>query len=80
MQKALEGYLAFYKSKHSNHKLDFDHSLGTATMTARFDSEKKELTVTLYQGVVLLLFNEESELSYERIKESTGMGAHILPA
>ncbi|EIN13362.1 Cullin-4B [Punctularia strigosozonata HHB-11173 SS5] len=73
MQESLEGYLTFYKNKHKNQKLDFDHALGTATMTARFDKGKKELTLTLYQAIVLLLFNDETELSYERIRDSTAM-------
>lgn len=40
---------------------------------ARFDAGKKELTLTLYQALVLLLFNEEDEMPFGRIAEATGL-------
>ncbi|KAI5997761.1 hypothetical protein EDC04DRAFT_2909509 [Pisolithus marmoratus] len=58
MQSELAAYVAFYKSKHQGRKLDWDHSIGTATLKAR-----------LYQAVVLLLFNESVELEYKQILE-----------
>ncbi|KAI6146691.1 Cullin-4B [Pisolithus tinctorius] len=65
--------VAFYKSKHQGRKLDWDHSIGTATLKARFSPVTKELTVSLYQAVVLLLFNESVELGYKQILEATRM-------
>ncbi|KAI5992562.1 hypothetical protein EDC04DRAFT_3148369 [Pisolithus marmoratus] len=59
--------------KHQGRKLDWDRSIGTATLKARFSSATKELTVSLYQAVVLLLFNESVELGYKRILEATRM-------
>ncbi|KAI6018883.1 Cullin family-domain-containing protein [Pisolithus marmoratus] len=73
MQSELAAYVAFYKSKHQGRKLDWDHSIGTATLKARFSSATKELTVSLYQAVVLLLFNESVELGYKQILEATRM-------
>ncbi|KAI5997757.1 hypothetical protein EDC04DRAFT_2909505 [Pisolithus marmoratus] len=73
MQSELAAYVAFYKSKHQGHKLDWDHSIGTATLKARFSSATKELTVSLYQTVVLLLFNEPVELGCKQILEATRM-------
>ncbi|KIJ58771.1 hypothetical protein HYDPIDRAFT_141311 [Hydnomerulius pinastri MD-312] len=73
MQADLTSYSTFYKAKHSGHKLDWDHSLGTATLKARFSAGSKDLTVSLYQAVVLLLFNDESEMEYQRILQATGM-------
>ena len=67
-------YDAFYKSKHSGRVLDWEHSLGTATLKARFAKGYKELSVSLFQAVVLLLFNDANELSYPEIAESVRMG------
>ena len=74
MQGDLTKFTTFYKNAHQGHKLDFDHSLGTVQLWARFDRGKKELSVSLYQTAVLLLFNTSDELSYEDIKQSTRMG------
>lgn len=80
MQRDLDRFAEFYKTKHASRKLDWDHSLGTATVTARFsidlgDSKKlnKELTVSLYQAVVLLLFNDNEKLPFRDIKEQTSL-------
>ncbi|KAH7925704.1 Cullin-4B [Leucogyrophana mollusca] len=73
MQADLTKYTAFYKGKHQGHKLDWDHSLGTATIKARFSAGPKDLTVSLYQAVVLLLFNEDDEIGYAQIAEATRM-------
>jgi len=74
MQQDLDKYTSFYKVKHQGHKLDWDHSLGTATLKAQFTAGAKDLTVSLYQAVVLLLFNEEAEIGYRQILEATRMG------
>jgi len=73
MHHDLSQYATFYKLKHQGHKLEWDHSLGTATLKARFAAGNKDLTVSLYQAVVLLLFNEETEIGYTAILEATRM-------
>lgn len=73
MQADLNNYTTFYKIKHQGHKLVWDYSLGTATVKARFAASPKDLTVSLYQAVVLLLFNEETEIGYKHISEETRM-------
>ncbi|KAG6836528.1 hypothetical protein H0H93_007074 [Arthromyces matolae] len=57
--------------KHSNHKLHWDHALGTATLVGRFKPGNKELSVSLYQALVLLLFNSAEEWRYRDILEQT---------
>jgi len=74
MHTDLSHYTTFYKAKHQGHKLEWDHSLGTATIKARFSAGNKDLTVSLYQAVVLLLFNDETEIGYRAILEATRMG------
>jgi len=44
------------------------------TLRAKFRSGIKELSVSMYQGITLLLFNANSEMSFLDIKEQTNMG------
>ena len=78
MQEDLSKYSVFYKNTHKGHKLDFDHSLGTVQMHGQFPLGEKELTVSLYQAVILLLFNDGNEVSYGDIKEATRLGNEFL--
>eukprot|EP01135_Chromosphaera_perkinsii_P004612 Nk52_evm5s292 gene=Nk52_evmTU5s292 len=72
MNQMQETFKAFYLSKHSGRRLIWQNSLGACVVKARFKSVK-ELQVSLFQTVVLLLFNKNKELSYSAIKEATGM-------
>ncbi|GJJ12245.1 hypothetical protein Clacol_006486 [Clathrus columnatus] len=74
----LEQFNKFYLTKHERHKIDWHHSLGTVTLTARFPAGQKELSVSLYQAVVLLLFNEKDRLGFSEIKEQTNLGKYFL--
>ncbi len=74
MGEELQAFMEFYKRKHSGHKLDWDHSLGTANLRARFNGGEKELSVSLYQAIILLLFNEEEQKPFSEIKLLTQMG------
>jgi len=74
MQAELSNYNEFYKTKHPQHVLDWDHSLGTATLKARFNKGDKELSVSLYQAVILLLFNQATEIPFKDIKEQSNLG------
>ncbi|KAG6909083.1 hypothetical protein DXG01_002064 [Tephrocybe rancida] len=78
MQTDLTAYASYYKERHSGHTLDWDHALGTVTLSGRFKPAKKELTVSLYQAVVLLLFNDNTEWRYPDILEQTRMDPEEL--
>ncbi|KAL1738064.1 hypothetical protein HDZ31DRAFT_78664, partial [Schizophyllum fasciatum] len=58
--------------KHQGRVLDWDHALGTATLTSRFNAGTKDLSVSLYQAVVLLMFVDEPKRSFAEIKEMAG--------
>ena len=77
MQKELVNYANDYKLRHSGHILSWDHALGTATLKARFDAGYKELSVSLYQAVVLLLFNDAVEIPFTDIMAQTRMGVYF---
>ena len=79
MQEDLNKFTAYYKDRHQGHKLEWDHALGTATLKAWFKNGDKELSVSLYQAVVLLLFNDAMELSFSDIKNQCRIGiANLL--
>lgn len=71
---ALERYSNFYQAKHKPRKLDWFHSLGTATLTAIFTKGEKEVSVSLYQATILLLFNDVVKMGFKEIKQQTSMG------
>jgi len=74
MQKELDSFAAFYNEKHQGHKLEWNYALGTVSLRARFAAGQKELSVSLYQAVVLLLFNDMEEIPFSDVKLHTGIG------
>ncbi|KAI5591920.1 hypothetical protein POPTR_004G132900v4 [Populus trichocarpa] len=63
----------FYLSKYSGRRLMWQNSLGHCVLKAEFPKGKKELAVSLFQTVVLMLFNDAQKLSFQDIKDSTGI-------
>eukprot|EP00245_Coleochaete_scutata_P015265 TRINITY_DN6730_c1_g2_i1.p1 TRINITY_DN6730_c1_g2~~TRINITY_DN6730_c1_g2_i1.p1 ORF type:complete len:826 (+),score=198.29 TRINITY_DN6730_c1_g2_i1:104-2581(+) len=63
----------FYLSKHSGRRLMWQNSLGHCVLKADFPKGKKELAVSLFQTVVLMLFNDLEELSFQEIKDATAI-------
>lgn len=69
----------FYTSKHTGRKLQWQPNLGQCILIGQFSNdedkptsvEKHELVVSLFQALVLLLFNNQDEFSYKEILEST---------
>lgn len=77
MSKATETFSQFYESRNQGRKLQWAHSLGTTSLMVQFaKAGEKELLVSTFQTVILLLFNsipEGSKLNYEQIREQTGL-------
>ncbi|XP_071069526.1 cullin-4B-like [Dasypus novemcinctus] len=73
MEKLQENFKNFYLSKHSGRKLQWQSTLGHCVLRAEFKKGKKELQVSLFQTLVLLMFNEGDEFSLEEIKATTGV-------
>ncbi|KAJ4386948.1 hypothetical protein N0V85_007888 [Neurospora sp. IMI 360204] len=69
----------YYKSKHTGRRLTWKHNLAHCVVKARFDRGPKELLVSAFQAIVLVLFNEAEEkspdgiLSYDQLASATGM-------
>ncbi|GFY80642.1 cullin4 [Actinidia rufa] len=63
----------FYLSKYNGRRLMWQNSLGHCVLKAEFPKGKKELAVSLFQTVALMLFNDSQNLSFQDIKDSTGI-------
>lgn len=73
MAKFQDIFKEFYLSKHSGRKLQWQPTLGHCVLRARFKVGLKELVVSLFQALVILLFNTYDELTFEYIKEATNI-------
>ncbi|XP_056295831.1 cullin-4B [Pseudoliparis swirei] len=68
-----EIFKTFYLGKHSGRKLQWQSTLGLCVLKAEYKEGKKELQVSLFQTLVLLMFNEGEEFTLEEIKLATGI-------
>lgn len=60
----------FYLQKHTGRKLQWQPTLGHCVLKATFDQGPKDLQVSLFQALVLLLFNDHDVLSFEEVKQA----------
>lgn len=58
----------FYLQKHTGRKLQWQPTLGHCVLKATFDQGPKDLQVSLFQALVLLLFNDHDTLTFEEVK------------
>jgi nuclear pore complex protein Nup205 len=81
--KATNEFEQYYYSKHNGRKLSWKHQLAHCQLRARFPKGDKEIVVSSFQAIVLLLFNDVPEgetLSYTQIREATSLcNAPFLP-
>ncbi|KXS17899.1 cullin-4A [Gonapodya prolifera JEL478] len=68
----------FYVGKHKGRKLDWQPALAHCTLKASFPKATKELNVSFFQTLVLLLFNENKSLSFREIQQATRLEAKEL--
>ncbi|KAG2188621.1 hypothetical protein INT44_001376 [Umbelopsis vinacea] len=75
MANSQEVFKNFYMSKHNGRRLMWQNNLGHCVVKATFPKGKKELLVSLFQTVVLLLFNDKKRdhLTYNEIRELTNI-------
>ncbi|KXL43500.1 MAG: hypothetical protein FE78DRAFT_92575 [Acidomyces sp. 'richmondensis'] len=76
VKKAIDDFELHYKSKHSGRKLDWKHALAHCQMRASFPLGDKELVVSSFQAIVLLLFNGldlDEHVPYSHILSETGL-------
>lgn len=71
---AVDDFEKFYNTKYNGRKLNWKHQLAHCQLRARFPKGDKELVVSSFQAIVLLLFNDIPEggsLGYLQIQEAT---------
>eukprot|EP00850_Spirogloea_muscicola_P020727 SM000224S07115 [mRNA] locus=s224:78499:84282:- [translate_table: standard] len=73
LNKYQEIFKDFYLSKHSGRRLMWQNSLGHCVLKADYPKGKKELSVSLFQTVVLMLYNDVNMLTLQEIREATGI-------
>ncbi|SCV71431.1 BQ2448_3019 [Microbotryum intermedium] len=75
MASALDKFKVFYQSKHQGRALTWAHALDYCSVRAKFPKGgRKELSVSLFQTVILLLFNDVADgakLGFNEIVEAT---------
>ena len=73
----LDRFKTFYTSSHQGRLLSWRYQLFTLNLKARFPLGTKDLSVSLFQSMVLFLFNDvedKASLTWTEIKERTGIG------
>ncbi|KAL6758019.1 cullin [Haematococcus lacustris] len=66
-------FLDFYMHKYSGRRLQWYNSLGACVLRAAFPKGTKELSVSLFQAVVLCMFNDADALSFQDLKVGSGI-------
>jgi cullin 4 len=77
----IEHFDRYYRNKHTGRTLTWKHNLAHCVVKAKFDRGTKELLVSAFQAVVLVLFNSpgvDGFLSYDQISSATGLSGGEL--
>lgn len=80
IQKAVAHFESYYIQKHTGRKLTWKHALAHCQLRARFGKGVKEIVVSSFQAIILLLFNglaPGESLGYERIKAESGLSKFL---
>jgi len=78
LQHHQEVFKEFYLSKHNGRRLHWHDSLGQCVVRCEFPLGRKELVTSLFQAVVLLLFNDAERLTVEELAKATSLEAREL--
>lgn len=81
VQKHILNFDQYYNRKHTGRRLTWKHNLAQCVVTARFPRGTKELMVSGFQAIVLLLFNNcigDEMLDYGFIQKESGLPAPEL--
>ncbi len=73
---SINDFDAHYKSKHAGRKLNWKHALAHCQLRAKFSKGNKEIVVSSFQAIVLLLFNDVAPgeyISYGEIQAATAL-------
>lgn len=71
VSQSCKAFEQFYFDRHSGRRLTWQPQMGSSDIRANFKKGKHLLNVSTYSMVVLLLFNQKDELSWDDIKTMT---------
>ncbi|KAH3761929.1 cullin C [Pelomyxa schiedti] len=72
LQECCNMFTEFYMLNRNGRRLTWQANVGTAEVKAMF-LKKHELSVTTYQMLVLLQFNEQNKMTFSYLQESSGI-------
>jgi len=78
ISKAIADFEQHYKMKHTGRKLTWKHALAHCQLKANFPKGNKEIVVSSFQAIVMLLFNGRTQnepLSYANLQAATNLTA-----
>ena len=78
MQRGIAVFKEFYEAETTHRRLQWNFSLGNATVKGVFNKRTYELQVTTVQAVVLMAFNGESVRKFSELQEHTNMNEDTL--
>lgn len=69
----LESFTRFYADYKKHTKLTWLHTLGHAMLDVKFAPQKKKLEVSIYQGAIMLLFNEKDMYTFAEVQQAINL-------
>lgn len=73
---SINDFDSHYKAKHTGRKLTWKHALAHCKLRASFPKGNKEIVVSSFQAIVLLLFNDVTigeQIGYAEIQAATAL-------
>lgn len=71
MKSCTTQFLAFYKNKHHNRRLDWLYQHGQTEVQPTFTHEPYELIMNVFQATIISLFNEKDEWTVKDLRDKT---------
>jgi hypothetical protein len=79
LARTCDRFKDFYLQKHGGRRLEWRFDMGQADVKVRFAADNtKELTLSPYQMLIMLLLNHADVLTYKEIADSTGIAREAL--
>eukprot|EP00599_Poterioochromonas_sp_BG-1_P011676 CAMPEP_0173157644 /NCGR_PEP_ID=MMETSP1105-20130129/15763_1 /TAXON_ID=2985 /ORGANISM="Ochromonas sp., Strain BG-1" /LENGTH=649 /DNA_ID=CAMNT_0014075179 /DNA_START=281 /DNA_END=2230 /DNA_ORIENTATION=+ len=73
MQTCCSTFSSFYAERNNGRKLLWMANMGQVDLKGNFTPGRKDLIVSTYQAIILLLFNQNTTFSLNQLKEATGI-------
>lgn len=75
LQKHQQAFQSFYTNKHNGRKLQWQPNLDHCSLIASYSNRRHEFLLSLFQALVLLLFNDKDEYTYQEILDAVKIEA-----